>query len=53
MQTATDIEDKNGRNAWGEGDVASFQTHQYAEEKLDEIKSSISLLKEKYTEEKA
>ncbi|MBR3963863.1 MAG: hypothetical protein IKJ80_00460 [Clostridia bacterium] len=47
-----DLEDKYGRNAWGEGDVSGFQTHEYTEDKLDTFLIALSLLKKKYTEGK-
>lgn len=46
-----DLEDKYGRNAWGEGDVSGFQTHEYTEDKLDTLLIALSLLKKKYSEE--
>ncbi len=44
-----DLEDKRGRNAWAQGDVSGFQTHDYAEDKLDTLLTALSLLKKKYT----
>ena len=52
LQYEIDLEDKHGRNAWGQGDVRTFQTHQYTEDKLETILVSLSLFKKKYTEEK-
>lgn len=50
LQHEIDLEDKYGRNAWGQGDVSGFQTHAYAEDKLDTLQIALSLLKKKYTE---
>lgn len=50
LQYEIDLEDKYGRNAWGQGDISGFQTHQYAEDKLDTLITALSLLKKKYTE---
>ena len=50
LQYEIDIEDTRGRNAWAQGDVSGFQTHEYAEDKLDTIKIALSLFKKKYTE---
>ena len=50
LQYEIDLEDKNGRNAWGEGDTIGFHIHEYAEDKLDTLKIALSLLKKKYTE---
>lgn len=50
LQYEIDLEDKNGRNAWGQGDVRTFQTHQYTEDKLETILVALSLFKKKYTE---
>lgn len=52
LQYEIDLEDKNGRNAWGEGDTIGFHIHDYAEDKLDTLKIALSLLKKKYTEGK-
>lgn len=52
LQYEIDLEDKYGRNAWGQGDISDFQTHQYVEDKLDTLITALSLLKKKYTEEK-
>ena len=48
LQYEIDLEDKNGRNAWGEGDTIGFQIHEYAEDKLDTLQIALSLLKKKY-----
>ena len=52
LQYEIDAEDKHGRNAWAQGDVSGFQTHEYAEDKLETLQLALSLLKKKYTEEK-
>lgn len=50
LQYEVDLEDKYGRNAWGQGDISGFQTHQYTEDKLDTLITALSLMKTKYTE---
>ena len=50
LQYEKDLEDKNGRNAWGNGDTVGFHIHNYAEDKLDTLLIALSLLKKKYTE---
>lgn len=51
LQSEIDIEDKYGRNAWAQGDISDFQTHEYTEDKLETLIISLSLLKKKNTEE--
>lgn len=51
LQYEIDLEDKHGRSAWAIGDVAGFQIHEYAEDKLETLHVALSLFKKKYTEE--
>ncbi len=50
LQYEIDTEDKRGRSAWDEGDTVGHHIHQYAEEKLDTLKTVLSIYKKKYTE---
>ena len=43
LQYEIDIEDKQGRAAWENGDTTAHQIHQYAEEKLETISLAISV----------
>ena len=52
LQYEIDREDTLGRKAWDEGDIRSYQLHQYAEEKLDTLLTALSLIKGKYTDKK-
>ena len=45
-------EDKIGRKLWDECDISGHQIHEYAEQKLDTLKTAFKLLLNKYTEEK-
>lgn len=45
LQLVIDQEDTLGRNAWDEGDTAGYHIHQYAEERLETIKTALLLWK--------
>jgi hypothetical protein len=51
LQYEIDMEDKQGRSAWENGDTTAYQIHQYAEEKLETFSLALSIFAKKYTGE--
>lgn len=47
-----DREDTLGRKAWEEGDIRSYQLHQYVKVKLEMLKIALTLFQDKYTDKK-